>query len=666
MTRTVRVVAMAIIGGAIASVARADAGADAAGLVRHADEPGGAIGLIDRAAARLGELEVAGIDAAVMFGVPTQEEKHRAAAHARAALDDLARAEAAIAREVEALEAKIVGGESASAEEIERADRMLGRLVDFEQAQRLPLLRGAAHALIAGADDAARSEASRAAIQYLAGLRVNAPAGESLRRLSLSAALLQGAGDETSRRAARSEIEAVVRDQAAAASGVSRLAAMAAIAAGVEAPGEGGALPAELQGQARARARLARARAEPERRVEHIAAACGALLRAVSRDDAAGRVAVYARVSEIVDPTVAIEDLPAEALFARAVTVARERADSAEARALLRRVIVRDDVTGELRRDVLWEAAALDAGATDVSTMRLVAGWLEEFVGDCGARGERERQAAAALEAVLRRLVRQATAEATTLSVLSPLSPLERRWMRSVECVIAQADAASAETAMLRAELVLLRARAIEPATLTREQVDALFAPVREGDAEARLRAVAASRRLLAAAIADGRWSGRAAGERAALLDGLPAAVMSDNVPLVLARAEALVDARSPEAAEILRPLLETPADAMGAPSRPRIRLLLAEAESQRSRFDAVVAVLRPLVDPVDAAAGTSARPEYYWRAWAAILAALRAGGTVTDEDLLTQIRRLEIIDPEFGGAEAARVIKAVRGSIRP
>lgn len=640
-----------------------------------------AVRTIDQAGAALGRLASSGIEDAVLLGIPIPAERARAAAVADQVLPLLDRAEALAAAEVARLEDGLIGGHHARpgpAQQDDAAEAALARLVDLEQAQRLPFLRGWALTLRAAAgESAARAESARQAVALLAPLRL-AGSAEPARRVLLAAAVLNAAPAGTIDTARLDALAADLPgpDPSGAEPAIDprtrhRLDLLRLVvdaAAGRPAPDPDG----QARRQAVARGLLIAARRAPADAPDLVGRACRLLLppqpAAADAADDASRLDAYARVAAIVGPGlppgVDTSRLPPETALARAVTLLREHPDSVEARALLTHLAARADAPDDLRATALWEIAA--AHIRDPDGHARAAEALRRFI-TVHPRDPRAVPAAATLERLADQLARAAAAD----------DPARRdQWtdarLQALDILIGSAtDPADVRRARWKSAALAIRAARLAPADAT----PAALLPLVELDASIPAATPAHPGRaallaLFGAIIDDAGFERRAAAQRLDLADVMrrvPAPALAPRLVLIAAEAALTLDLPQ-RAGDDLRTLIGGPSDQPDHPLRPRIRLALVAALRAREplpeprRIEALT-LLRELTAPLDRDTTAGTRPDWYWRAWADTLELIAgdARAAADPDTLRAQIRRLELIDPALGGPDTAARFAALR-----
>lgn len=628
--------------------------------------------LIDQAALLLARLRADGSDASALLGVLSAEQRATVESAARDALSLLARADARITDDIAQLERGIMGRDAdpAAARRAAEVEAELTRLIDVEQAQRLPFYRGLAHALAAGAADGPpRVSAARQAIDLLAPLAPGSPGADAQRRVYLAAAMLM-TGPITE------PLAASIADVLAPVTGDDRAGAQAALARRIAAVALDEQWPAIASeppetteaAEAAARAMIMRSRTDPARRGQLIAAACRVLLAAPRpADDAAARLRIYAKVAHLIEPGIDTALLPAEAALARAVTLLRASPESAEARALLAIARDRADAPVAVRAAALWELAAISLRGDADAAYRDAFAALEALL---LLRPGPPRQAQAA--ELLDRL-------GQALAARPGLDPAERDRIERVRMAALAdlvgappPDADAARRAAWNARLTTLQVRRADPARISPEQIEQ-FARALPGASDQSPDATELRRaidELFTAVRQPPAWSVRPAGERMRIVAILIGASTHPDLHLELLAGHTLLELGQPaEAAARLRPLLGTRVDQVGLPTRTHLRLALAGALAAvgdpAARAEALT-LLRELTAPFDDQPPTTARPDFYWPAWAATLELLlRDAESVEQTDAIrAQLTRLELIDKSLGGPAHAAAFARIRAAV--
>ncbi len=462
-------------------------------------------------------------------------------------------------------------------------------------------------------------------------------------------------------------------------------------------------LLALLVAESATRASLGLARAEDARgRAAELDAAFAPLLALLHREDLRGhraalRPLVLAKVGSATDRLMPMDRLDAMVPLSRAVMLARGSSPGdrarVEAAALLRAVADRHDA-GESRPEALWELAVILWESPEAGDAVAAVETLCRLAGEFPESARAAEAAKKAVELSRYTLGQLAAGDGQTKEGADPalVDALGTLYARALDLAVklAPADPASAQQRLERARLVLDAAAAGSERAMTPEELDSALNAlegVPESDprrAEAdRVAAVAIDRALEAARAAVARAVAADAGReelapaaRERLVGIARRAVQwaqsrrpseADRYRLTLA--DALIDAGDARAAAIYQDLADRAEP--GSELRVRSRLGLGRAQRAGGQSESAFATLRSLVDDLERVASqrrpaTKHRHEAYWLAWAEmleILAADNRDGRRSDVIRL-QLNRLELVDPAFGGGEAAQRIKAVRASI--
>jgi hypothetical protein len=658
-------------------------------LIAAPDDEQAGTWLADRAALALDQAGVGGLDAVVLLGVPTREQRDQAQAIAERALELLARADDAVSQSVSRLEARMLN-RATPLEPAEAADleSRLKRLVDVEQARRIPYLRALAQTLLAGAivDAPRKAQLATEVVRTLKNLPAQAPALSASRYAALGLALVQAADAQSPDR--QPEVLRAAADQFALAleqtsgldQGLKVRALLGLVRSGraerAELAGADAALADELgllALEARAGLALAQARAGASARIARTAEAVGLLIAAAPTPEQISlgapdrRPMVYQKIAENIPPGVPLKSLPAEASFARAIALARsgglsDPSSRGEAAALLRSVAQRDDAPATLRGQALWEAAVVAAASGD--PLREVEALADVF--RLQPEGEYAVPAARRVfEALARPAPGGATDDAERRARLLPLRD------EALGVLIARDRADAWRTEGVRLAIADITERGTTQSVLgavakARSYLDAITdATLKAAAARALLDALArvvVTRRERAAGIA-GDWAEVAQLARAAAdLGQEPDAPRAGEVRLILG--EALLETGAPaDALSTLQGLAGGSIDDPDAAPWPRYRLALAAALERTGDAPGAFSALREVADALEGEPGQSGRSGAYWLAWARMLEIQQASpdGPARAPDMLVQIQRLSLIDPTLGDGPTAGRIRAVR-----
>ncbi len=624
--------------------------------------------LIDRAAALLSALGTDAADDSVLLGLPTHEQRKRASETAANALAILNQADTRSVAAIKLLEDRLMGinAEPLSPDEAARIEASLARLVDVEQAQRIPLLRGLCHALLSGAaDDPARAESALAAISGLSKLRVSSPVAEATRRLALAGAILRSSPfDQSTIQAALREIEAVRASTSPEV--IDRCARRAAAAMLVVDPLLTAGLPAISAADAaefRARGLIELGRRTSSERTNRVRQACEVLLR-VLRPASDGtpvtdeqRVRTYARLASVLDGSIPFAELPAEAAFARALTLLREKPESAEAEAILRALHARSDLDPALRPEVEWERLVMLSRRAEQPLNMLVVReseleslirFAEQFPSDRRAAQAADRALAIAESAVWK------SSEGSLV-----LAKHQVALNRLADHALMSAPTPDrVRAALIRRKASLAQSPSIAAAAALMDVVGQLPPADQQSHAPEIRAAIAGALRTLL----DNQAQAQTQADIRALTKiflGLPGE-RTPAADLLLAESYAQFNDRADllTAAELYKRRRDH--------NDPRTTFALASILRRIDDHAGAVETLRTMVDRIEASA-VGTRPAHYWLAWAEILEILQSQDSAGQRtaDIRAQIKRLELLDPTLGGPESAARIHTIRKSIK-
>lgn len=703
--------------------------------------------MVEQAAAMLDRLARDGSEASVLLGMPTPAQRQAAAEAAEEMLRLTALADGAATRAVDWLQARLMESTQDAGTvraQAQAAERSLARLIDTEQAVRIPYFRGRAAVILAALerDRAPREDFIRVALESLGKLRLGTVAAEASRRVALAATLLLiaeheaglaggggGAAPEPVLQAA--ELARWVVDQPAigrageAPDPLTRVqawmvllraprtrqqlaAAREALALGALTEpfvtGEGEQRSADpllalLTAEAATRTGLSLPAPASSSRIAHINEAFAPLIALLTREDLAAhrralRPVVLSKIGGATDALMPLGEADPTIALARAVTLARGSgpgdAARAEASALLRGVADRPEA-GELRADALWELAVLrwEEGGPEAAVDAV--GALVRLASELHDSPRAEAAAKKAVELGRYTLAQFTAAPPADEGLKRQLSAL---YARALELAVHHAPSApeSAENRLERARLAL-EPRPEEPgAAMTPEELDAALDAlegVPPGDARG-----AEADRLAQEAIERAMKAAAEAVRRAASADGPGSLTFigpaRERQVAIARRAVQWASVRRPREADRYRLALadallasgdaraaavyEDIASRAGAMSELSLRARLGLARAQRAgkQAEAAFATLRALTDDLERSAQASApgsreRHEVYWLAWAEmleILAADNRDGRRTDTIRL-QLKRLSLVDPQFGGGEARERLETVRAGLK-
>lgn len=633
--------------------------------------------LADRAAFALDQAGVGGLDVAVLLGVPSREQAEQAQAVADRALDLLARADAAGAQAVARLESRLLDRmtalEPAASADIEKR---LRHLVDMEQARRIPYLRALAQTLASGAagDPKRRVALATAAVRTLKDLPAPTPALGASRLCAIGLALVQAADSEHQTellKAAADQFALTLEQPAGVDLGLRARANLGLVRAGRLA-----ALPPldadpaaqreleRLALESRAALALSRAKRSVADRVKFVSEAVSLLIASAPTPEEVSlgapdrRPVVYQKIAESVGRDVPLRLLPAEAGFAKAITTARsaspgEERPRAEALALLQAVAERADAPRPLRAQALWESAVIIAAAGDEARE------LEAL----GAVFTREPESEYALPAARRVFESFARRRGPSSSLPDPIRRLLPLRDSALQTLIARDRADDWRLEGVRLSLADLADPALIDAALARSRDLANRMLTESARAEARTAMNDALYRLVR--------------PRDSALPGAPAATLAlaraaeaharicdpDRQPeyaLLLGQAQLASDA--PAALITLKALSAGPIDRADHPLWTRFRFALADAQRRAGDQPGAFVTLREVAEALESEAGSASRPPDYWRAWHQMLDIQQALNTTGERsaDILVQIARLELIDPQLGGPASAPQIRTL------
>jgi len=484
--------------------------------------------MVEQAAAILDRLARDGSEASVLLGLPTPAQRRAAQDGASEMLALAARADDAAMRAVERLQARIMdasGDADAVRERARAAERSLSRLIDAEQAVRIPYFRGRAAVILAALERerAPRDDFIRVALESLGRLRLGTPAAEAARRISLASTLLMIAEHDpafAAPGAAGAVPEPVVQaadlarwvvEQPAGPGGADPLtraqawmillratrtrdqlrAAQDAFAlAAITEPfvtGDGDRRAADpllalLVAEAATRAGLALPPTGAPSPAAHLDDAFAPMIALLRRDDltlhrAALRPVVLAKIGAATDALMPLDRIDPTVALARAITLARSAAPHSPARteaaALLKSVADRSGANADVRADALWELAVLkweEGGAPAAADAVEALVRLASQLPDSPRAAEAARKAVELGRYTLAQLGAEPGPDAALRDRLSAL------YARALELAVTHAPAASdaAENRLERARLALERpAAGAAPAAATPEELDA-------------------------------------------------------------------------------------------------------------------------------------------------------------------------------------------------
>jgi hypothetical protein len=664
------------------------------------DDPEAPTWMLDRAEIALRRADHHGAASSLMFGVPAPGQAAWVSRHAAGAAELCARARAAIDAAVARLEERLLSPDADPdhagqlAAEIEPH---LARLVEVEQAARLPELEFVAAALRALAEPVQESRERALRDTTARALRGADPNEGSMhgspspRVALLAAALLLRSNDATARDAAGRLLD---RLGATRGGGEQRTHApidavrlcMAFIVCGrdeeaarVAAPGRGEDWLVDLLfAEAGARATVRGVRAADGSAVPAGVRAAALLLGVAERydggsaalDTAAGpsplRQLVYEKIAALVSPGVPLGSADPEIALARAwalrsaggeADAPTAREPSAECLALLEAVASRPDAHAAVRAKALWLLAA-ERERAEGSRAAAARDALARIVTDL----PRTRLARAAAERIVREFApdlsgptvefessRQAAAVTSALRLLTQdMAPRDSVLVALAVALAGHADARGREWTEAIGACERINAADVREfvARMLTERIEAVLLATPPGSERADALASAA------------QWLERR-GEAWRSLE------------LRLRRLELInetameVDARSE-----LDALAGSAVDRAGTVERARLRAARGVALRRAGDDAAAMAEFRTVAAEYErdarATGERAAAREAFWRAWAEMLEIARGADGAASPERAEQARRqrqrLELLDPALGGEPWAGRIRAATG----
>jgi len=655
------------------------------------DEPRLPGWLMDQAAATLAALGRDGSDTAVIFGIPLPAQRQRVAQAAADANDTLDRAARLISASAAELTEAGIGPADPRAAALEQ-----------ERTVRIPFFRARALVLLAAcATGEQRARHAQAAVDAVGTLALASPGPEASRRVNFSAALLLRGSDPADAQTAANELGTLVRTGAAA-QGVhpaARAEAWLALAtAGImmgntEAAIQGLRLAAAnppflgpdgrpdtllvvLAADTVARALFERAARTGDATLLDLGAE--QLTSLMARTDLALRPEslrplVFEKLAILAAGVGSKLPLPPAAQLGRAIVQARDPARRADSLAAFQKLADRPDA-GPFAADALWEWAVIltQSPASDRAARRTAADVLLRLAREFPSSPVAAEAMSAAL-AYARALALEAApgqdaadvyTRALSLATESyPNLPNTDLWRYERARLLSQSAAApEADLAAAAGLLALIPASSTLSADADRLmeristlQIDRLRTHAddlrRAGDDESLQRL--AKDRLAPAAKRASEWA---------------AARLPPSAPRFrLDLADALTDAGDPGGRKIYEQLLPGAADLPGG--TPRVRVGLARALLLAGEREAAFVHLRDVAAALDgptAEPGAPARPASFWHAWSLMLGLLADENTqgARSGTIRAHIKRLEAIDPEFGGEPWRRRIRRIRDDL--
>ena len=639
----------------------------------------------DRAAYQLDLAASTGLDLVCIFGLPTQAQADQVRPFAQAALDLAQQADAAATAATTALELRLLDRtRPPNPAEVAAIESRLTKLVETEQARRIPMLRALARTLLASTStDPARAAATaQDAVRDLKDVSAPTPALKRSLQIARGAALIHAAFGEHARDVsdlALVQFRDIDLANPAADPDTTLRARLGMARTGLINPPTQPTTPtARLEAEAAAAFLVASSNTNLAARPALIADAVRTLFAAspTAEQIAAGapdtRILICEKIAAILPKTVPIAALPPEAAFARAVTLARSaKPDDAQSRdeaaGLFALASDRTDATASLRCAARWERAVVLAESGDeFAAIDALARVFTEDVSCAQALTAAQRFA----EAFLARNppgTSMASQWSTRKGVfrIALLLLLERqpndRW-RTEFVRLAATDAAASAKPLGGLPDDFTRATSTAKGITSEAARDAAFATLADA-----LALHLERRRTEVSAMptpAPG-WAALNPSARAAL--EWMRAHDPQRLPLAtLLVGETLAYSGDPGALAVLAPLAGGPIDRPDDPQFIRFRFALAKSQRLNNEHAKAFSTLREAADRLEGAPGTTTRDPAFWAAWAemlAILQSLNADGSRT-EDLRVQIKRLELLDPTLGGPPHAEAIRKIRDSL--
>ncbi|MBC7772400.1 MAG: hypothetical protein H7210_07895 [Pyrinomonadaceae bacterium] len=729
--------------------------------------------MLDQASAILRRAGSDGADASVIYGIPTPQQSRRIRDAAGEASRLVRRADELAARIVTRLQETIFsagkGDPAAVRTAAQQAESKLAILVDTEQAWRIGLLRSRAAVLLAAADDSPGSTASRSkllagTIQTLAQIvsPADAPEVEVTRRITLGAAkllLVRLPADDPAvapdpepdfawalQRLTRAQQPHTPRNDLPTdpyllmqvASGVSLCSQTAQQAMSAsemmlrfDEHGRNGfglhrsPAVAMLGGEVIARVFLLTRwnpnagpdRTTPEQNAAWINLALAGLVGALDVPPSENlreqwRQLVYAKIADVIDPSMPLNRITPHAMFARALDLAsldlassdlRPGEDAAgaardrrhrDAVGLFQQVEEREDA-GDLRSEALWEAASLMIPQSEQALARL------RLAERLDASSMLLRLATQYPDSPRRRdaidtavwLTRVATPPGTSVQLASRLTELQQETRELAVALVPplrddllcrlelgrmlsersrQPSAApAASLADARRAVQLLSQAAADPAlaALADQDIGLLFDRLFDQTGNASNQLSDEDRAACAQAAVE--WAGRRAPDRQPLYELALAEAWMASGELKAAKAfERLASMLEPAALEKL------PQEQQAVLRAGDARIRLGYGRTQRQMGDSRKAfeTLRKLADDLDhepaprrGLANQLSRQPEFWAAWTELiemLAADNAGGERT-ATIRLQLNRLQLLDRGLGPEPYATRLQKIQTAIK-
>lgn len=682
--------------------------------------------LTERALCVFEQIAADGSDLTVLVGLPGPGQIERVRELARNALDLADRAEIAAKTAAARLEAQLVDRSQPSDQAKARAaqiEQRLTVLVDLEQRQRIPYVRALARILLA-ATGGARDQAQAAARELLA-LNATTPRLITQRKLGIGFGLIHAAALVPDRaedvlKTAAFQLTPVAERYTAMGGDVgmsldqidalrARLGLLrAGRSVSLRPRGPEAALEAELdllEAEAQAAALLDRGSRVPHQRADLVTQAIKLLLPLLppassTAADVPGtlerQARVYEKIAMVTPASVPLLQLPPEAGFAIAVTKLRmagkdDRTARNDAQTLLQQVAQRIDASPALRASARWERAVVVAQLGDAlaeldAVSEVVVQSAESPMAVKAATRVvdlfAQQQAGTALGAP----ASQGTAIASTLSNLPESWRTRLGLLRSALSLLLSKDGKrgdqrwqqeSAKFAVyeLSSSTTL---EALERALDLHEMLGALKPDSSEARAIAEALWRVVDRRRAEAALLAERVSGSGSLGKSAFDALVPWATRAlawsrrhdpEREPAyALVLGEALVGTGDAQAVNVLSELQNGPVDHPDSPLWSRLRFALAGAYRLSGEPSRAFLTLRQITDRLEGAPGTTARDPAYWAAWAEMLTVLQSQNTdgARSADIRGQIKRLELLDDQFGSGPASDRIRALRTLVGP
>lgn len=657
--------------------------------------------MLDRAELALQRAARDGAASSVMFGVPSQEQMERVSTHAAAAEELCAQARAAIDAAVTRLEERLLAPgmdeERATAIAAE-VEPHLARLLEVEQAKRLPELEFAALALRALSEmpNEPRERAVRETIARVTGTGEGPTAGTltNPRSALLAAALLVRSNDAAARESAGRFLAGLVREQdraqqSAVEGSKATLGPIDAVrlAMGLIVCGraEEAALVAVLgRGQdwlvdlllaeAEARAAVRGGGDSPDARVR----GAGLLLKIALRHDgpcdvldtpqgpSAMRRLVYEKIGALLPAGAAWATIDPELALARAWMLRTNRvpndsqpanASSAECLALLEAVGARSDAPEAVRAQAQWLLASEHErlGLRDNATARIAL-----------ARLVIELPQSTLAHAAAERIVRNHAPD-----MRGPEPTFDSREQRGdvVAALRLLAAADAVEDRVLGAFVVALVGH---PEAGARDWQEAAAACERMGASHLRER----TERLVTAQLDDVLRARPPMDEHVGMLAAAAKWLEARgeawrSLELRLQRVELIIDSGTTHDARAdIEALIGSAMDRAGTVERARLRtvrgIMLRRAGDDAGAMAEFRTVAAECERDARAKGERAAAREAFWSAWAEMLEIACVGGATDAPDRIEQARqqrqRLELLDPSLGGEPWAGRIRAAAG----